>query len=701
MKSNISSKVKKNITGNAHQGDILLALSADIARVKNQNQLIGVISERLKIPLGFEHISICLLEKSGKRFNIFSIDPDSHKESHPGYSQLKGRPFPIKDGITEQILLGQGPLAFDLDKLQGKLPLYLEMKKPYGISQLVAQRINGEKGLAGFLLMFYEQPIDMRSSTTTLISAIADLVGIAVSNIIAHREVTTLLEMKTKLLQFGIDIRTQTDWKNLSATIGHQFADLFSAADFAVTLIGEDRKSHQLILHNQVGIPAEEQLKSYRVKQGIFSALLKQDGPTLFKREDFFSAGQKSMSDVFLSANSFKQAVGAVMSLGNEPVGFILFFGAGIENFSSERQLLESLSTQIAIVALHMRAQGRVNEQLAEIAGYKKQLDRDKSHLIQEIRTLNHNGEIIGRGSKMTRVLELVYSVAPTDSTALIMGETGTGKELIAKAIHNNSERKDRLLIKVNCAALPISLIESELFGHEKGSFTGAWEQRLGKFELASGGTLFLDEIAEIPLEVQVKLLRVLQEKEIERIGGSGPIPVDVRIIAATNRDLEKEMALGRFRKDLFYRLNIFPISIPPLRERPEDLVPLALHFLAKYNKKFSKKISGISEQTLEKIKKYAWPGNVRELEHWIERSILLTDGAVIAQELYTSARETGLVGLESQILRTIDENEISHISRVLEYCGKRISGPGGAAEILGVPPSTLNSKIKRLGIKK
>jgi formate hydrogenlyase transcriptional activator len=257
------------------------------------------------------------------------------------------------------------------------------------------------------------------------------------------------------------------------------------------------------------------------------------------------------------------------------------------------------------------------------------------------------------------------------------------------------------LLVKVNCAALPISLIESELFGHEKGSFTGAWEQRLGKFELASGGTLFLDEIAEIPLEVQVKLLRVLQEKEIERIGGSGPIPVDVRIIAATNRNLEKEMALGRFRKDLFYRLNIFPISIPPLRERPEDLVPLALHFMAKYSKKFSKRISGISEETLEKMKKYTWPGNVRELEHWIERSILLTDGAVISQDLYAPTKESGAFGLESQILRTIDENEISHITRVLEYCGKRISGRGGAAEILGVPPSTLNSKIKRLGIKK
>lgn len=703
LKHNISSRAKKNTPNAADQRDILLWLSTDIAQVKNQDQLVGVISDRLKIPLGFEHISICLLEKTGKSFSIFLFDPESRSSKHPDYSQLRGRRFSPNDGITERILLEPGPIAFDLDNLEGNLPLYLSMNKQYGIKQVVAQRINvnGDEGSTGFLLMFYERPLEMRSSTAAFINGVGDLVSIAVSNIIAHQEVKALLETKTKLLQFGIDLREQTDWKNLSTTISHQFEDLFSAGDFAITLINEETKSHSLIMHNQPGIPRLTEDISYPINKDVFLHLLKKGGPILFKPEDFLRSEKKSMSHLLLSTIRFDQAVGVVMSLANKPVGFILFFGTSLENFSTERQLLESLSTQIAIALLHMRAQGRVNEQLAEIAGYKEQLDRDKSHLIQEIRTINHNGEIIGNGSKIAKVLELVSSVAATDTTVLIIGETGTGKELIAKAIHNSSDRKDRLLVKVNCAALPISLIESELFGHEKGSFTGAWEQRLGKFELASGGTIFLDEIAEIPLEVQVKLLRVLQEKEIERIGGNGPIQVDVRIIAATNRNLEKEMALGRFRKDLFYRLNIFPISVPPLRERPEDLVPLALHFMAKYSKKFSKKISGISEETLEKIKKYTWPGNVRELEHWIERSILLTDGAVISQELYTPTKENGVFGLESQILRTIDENEISHITRVLEYCGKRISGHGGAAEILGVPPSTLNSKIKRLGMKK
>jgi formate hydrogenlyase transcriptional activator len=421
LKRNISSTVKKSVPSAAQQRDILLSLSTDIARIKNQDQLIGAISQRLKIPLGFEHISICLLEKTGKSFSIFLFDPESRSRKHPGYSQLKGRHFPLKDGITEQILLEKGPIAFNMDKLEGKLPLYLGMNKQYGIKQVVAQRISGEAGPAGFLLMFYEQPLDMRSSTRTFISGIGDLVSIAVSNIIAHGEVKALLETKTKLLQFGIDLRTQTDWKNLSATISHQFENLFSAADFAVTLINGEGKSHNLILHNQPGISGLNE--SYAMNNDVFLRLLKQGGPILFKREDFLPAEKKSMSDLLLSANSFDHAVGTVMSLGDEPVGFILFFGAGIENFSTERQLLESLSTQIAIVALHMRAQGRVNEQLAEIAGYKKELDRDKSHLIQEIRTLNHNGEIIGKGSKITKVLELVSNVAATDTTTLIMGK--------------------------------------------------------------------------------------------------------------------------------------------------------------------------------------------------------------------------------------------------------------------------------------
>ena len=309
---------------------------------------------------------------------------------------------------------------------------------------------------------------------------------------------------------------------------------------------------------------------------------------------------------------------------------------------------------------------------------------------------------IIGKSKPLMDVLEHVAQVAHTDTSVLILGESGTGKEQIANCVHNLSPRKSKPFVKVNCAALPTNLIESELFGHEKGAFTGAVERRIGKFEQASGGTILLDEIGEMPLELQVKLLRVLQEKEIERIGGRAPVKVDVRIIAATNRNLEKEIANGRFRLDLYYRLNIFPITLPPLRERKEDIPALAYHFVSRYARKIGKSISDISPKVLKDLATYDWPGNIRELEHLLERSILLTSGSVI-KEIYLppAAQHENAKASEETRVKTIEENERDHILAVLRKCNGKIWGAGGAAELLGVPPTTLNSKIKKLGIKK
>jgi len=309
--------------------------------------------------------------------------------------------------------------------------------------------------------------------------------------------------------------------------------------------------------------------------------------------------------------------------------------------------------------------------------------------------------EIIGTSSELQDSLQLISRVARTGSTVLILGETGTGKELVARAIHNNSSRSAKTMTRVNCATLPPNLVESELFGHERGSFTGAVERRIGRFEQAHHSTLFLDEIGELSLELQSKLLRVLQEKEIERVGGRNVIEVDVRIIAATNRDLEKDVEEGRFRADLFYRLNVFPINLPPLRNRRDDLPLLATHFVHKLSKKTGSNISSISNYVLEQIMQYDWPGNIRELEHVIERSILLADGAILKQ-IHLPARRQGTSGKLSGngiTLKTIEENERDHILSILKHCNGRVSGCKGAAQLLGIPPSTLSSKLKRLGI--
>jgi formate hydrogenlyase transcriptional activator len=313
--------------------------------------------------------------------------------------------------------------------------------------------------------------------------------------------------------------------------------------------------------------------------------------------------------------------------------------------------------------------------------------------------------EIIGKSLELQHTLSLISRVAPTNSTVLVLGETGTGKELVARAIHDSSSRKTKTMVKVDCATLPANLIESELFGHERGSFTGATDRRLGKFEQAHYSTLFLDEIGELPLELQVKLLRALQEKEIERIGGHNPIQVNVRIIAATNRNLEDEVEAGRFRADLYYRLNIFPISLPSLRARREDIPVLAAHFIQKLSKKVGVKIIRISKYVFEQIMDYDWPGNVRELEHVIERSILLSDDNYLSKIYLPDKRQKcSVIATPSEdglVVKTIEENERDHIVSVLKYCKGKVAGFAGAAKFLGVPPSTLSSKLKRLGIQK
>jgi two-component system response regulator HydG len=307
----------------------------------------------------------------------------------------------------------------------------------------------------------------------------------------------------------------------------------------------------------------------------------------------------------------------------------------------------------------------------------------------------------VGRSHKFIETLEQARMVGPTETSVLILGESGTGKELIAHSIHKVSARRYKPFVVVNCGTLPANLIESDLFGHEKGSFTGATVKREGKFELADEGTIFLDEIGELPLELQVKFLRVLQEKEIEPIGGK-PRKINVRVLAATNRDLEEEVAAGRFRIDLFYRLNVFPLLLPPLRDRKEDILMLAEHFLKKYSAAAGKKTPALSSEAKEKLVQYDWPGNIRELENTIQRNVVLANDAVIESiEIPVSKRAFNSITDNKNGFKTMIENEREHILAVLESCNWKISGKGGAAEILDINVNTLNSRIKKLGIQK
>ena len=363
--------------------------------------------------------------------------------------------------------------------------------------------------------------------------------------------------------------------------------------------------------------------------------------------------------------------------------------------------LLTRVAGQIAIAVRNAVSYERIEELNAQLA-------REKLYLEDEIRSDNQFEEIIGRSKALERVLREIQTVAPTDSTVLISGETGSGKELVARAIHQLSSRGEQAFVKLNCAAIPTGLLESELFGHEKGAFTGAINQRIGRFELANRGTVFLDEVGEIPLELQPKLLRVLQEREFERLGSTRTLRTDARLIAATNRDLSAHVDEQKFRQDLFYRLNVFPIIVPPLRQRREDIPMLVRHFAQQFARRMKKNVENIPTETMEALTRYDWPGNIRELQNLIERAVILSNGATLDVPVdalngrRTAAPEATFSGATERALvadHTLAEADRRHIIAALERTNWVIAGPGGAAARLGIKRSTLQFRMRKLGI--
>jgi len=501
-------------------------------------------------------------------------------------------------------------------------------------------------------------------------------------------------------------IRNKLD---LFDVIDQKLKKLFDFDDFVICLINDDGQSHSAFIYNQKedflqtdGI-APTASKKYTMDDGMCRAMISSAKPVVFNVAEVLTWDDAPAWLSFWHNKGIKEMIGLKMVHGLECIGFFYLYTRHTNSLSNIYfDLLHGISLQISVATSNIKANEKIELQLQEINTYKQKLEDENSYLQEEIQHQYHYSEIIGQSRSLKGIFHLIDHVASSDSTVLILGETGTGKELIARAIHNSSPRREELMVKINCAALPPSLAESEFFGHEKGSFTGATERRIGKFELAHNGTLFLDEIGELSLALQVKLLRALQEKEIERIGGKGVIKTNVRIIAATNRNLLKEVEKGNFRIDLYYRINVFPMTIPPLRERSDDIPYLASHFMERISRKTGRNVTEISKSVMKKLMAYTWPGNIRELEHLIERSILLNQGNILKEIHLPKIDRTELAdnGIEQKI-KTIHENERDHILSILRRCKGKISGIGGAAEILNIPATTLTSKIKKFKIKK
>jgi len=597
--------------------------------------------------------------------------------------------FPINDGLQNRVLDSTIPLLFNIDRelQRGITSGYLQNWKRMGFSNFVGIRLrNGETNLGVMWLGIEEINIQLLQGITSQIS-------IAMANIMANEQVTRKQEEQAFLLDFSNDIARIRTKPDLQAAISRVLDRALHTKLAMIRVIAEDGIHVEPFMFDKTlfgnaGVSFDKMSTArITVEEPYTSRVLASEDGMMFNVEEELRSGNAYAK--LWKTTGLKNMYGLPLRAGDKNIGTIWLLADRLSKL-----MLKGICSQISIAIANIQA----NEKLLD---YKKKLEVENAYLKEQIGTIYNFSEIIGSGKAMREVYRLMSLVAESNTTVLILGETGTGKELIARAIHNASPRRDKLMIKVNCAALPASLIESELFGHERGAFTGAIDRRIGKFELADHSTLFLDEIGEMPLEAQVKLLRVIQERELERVGGKQTIRVDVRLIAATNRDLEQEVKAGRFREDLYYRLNVFPIPLPPLRERQDDIEPLANFFVAKYSRNAGKTIRKTAPKVIQQLRSYTWPGNVRELEHLIERSVLLAEGDTL-EEVYiprsSIAEKQGPAHLAN---RSLEEVERSYIIEVLRRCAGKISGAGGAAEILRLPGNTLHSKMKKLGIGK
>lgn len=498
--------------------------------------------------------------------------------------------------------------------------------------------------------------------------------------------------------------------EDLWEIVTEQLIEMFGADYYTICLINEDGLTHSPFLYsNEKKIryvtgqnPVLHQ--QYPIQDGLFDKAIASEEPIILEMQSLIKRNNIPPYIIHWYNSGVKQIMLIRICNGKEPKGVLYLYSVKEDSFNNQRfNLLRGIADQLGTGISNILANEKVEKQLEEIKKYKTQLERENNYLKEEwIKDKYLNDKIIGNSANIRGVQELLSKVAASNTTVLILGETGTGKELIARQLHNSSPRHNRLMIKVNCAAIPSNLVESELFGHEKGSFTGAHDRRIGKFELADNSSLFLDEIGELPLELQAKLLRALQEKEIERVGGRSVIKVNVRIIAATNKNLEAEMAAGRFRSDLYYRLNVFPITLPSLRERKEDIPELVSFFIDQYSTNTGRKIKGISPKVLAQLKSYSWPGNIRELEHLIERTVLLSTSPMITTINLPGGNRVvaGQTKVETEI-RSLEDVEREHILKMIRISRGRISGPNGAAVKLQLRSTTLISKMQKLGIRK
>jgi formate hydrogenlyase transcriptional activator len=669
----------------------LLDVSEAISQHRDLGDLFHELAERLHRVVDFEYLNLILHDPARNVMRLHILE-----------SQM-----PRNTRLGTEFQVGQTPSGWVWETQQPFILDDFEEETPFA-ARLQTLRENGVKSICSLPLTTAQRRLGVMGfgRTTThkhtedeieFLQQVARLVAVAVDNVLNFESAQAYqrqLARERDRLRVMLEVNNAVVSKlalhdvlraiaaSLRRVIHHEYTSLalFEPETDHMRVLALDFPQGRGFIHEEMIVPLEGSIagKAFRSRQPL---VLDREGMEKFQSETSRALRAEGVrSVVSMPLITHDRAVGTI-SLASLRDGAFQF---------DDVDLLFQISGQVAIAVENALA-------FQEIAALKNKLAQEKLYLEDEIRSEMNFDEIVGESPKLRSVLKQVETVAPTDSTVLITGETGTGKELIARAIHNLSPRRERTFVKVNCAAIPTGLLESELFGHERGAFTGAINQRIGRFETAHGGTIFLDEIGDIPLELQPKLLRVLQEQEFERLGGTLTIRVNVRLLAATNRDLGEMVASRTFRTDLFYRLRVFPIDMPPLRERQEDIPPLVRYFVEKHARRMNRSVETIPAETLDLLVRYPWPGNIRELENLIERAMIVSPGPVLRVPLseIKSYAEPSAEGL------TLRAAERDHILKALEATNWVLAGPRGAAARLGMKRTTLQSKMRKLGVAK
>lgn len=687
MHETISGGLESAVTDH---GAALLQVAEEIAAHHDLPSLFQGLAQCLPVVAPFDFVGLVLHDAAKHVMKVHVLET---AEARRVTRRLDGLEIPMKDSASAWVYEQQQPILIPSLAEETRFHVGMDALRGIGVQSVCFFPLTTAMRRLGAIGFGSVKPFAFDEGSVTFLHQVAKLVAVAVDNVLHHQDLARDRDRLRLLLEVNNAVVSHLDLEQLFPAVSTCLRRVIQHDGSSLLLCDEETgrwRIHVLDFDRNESFIEEGEIEESAQSPSCLA--ITTGKAALFGERELLAMASTSPCAQDLLDRGVKSFCSVPLLSHNRTLGALNVGRRRDAGFDPEDvQLLGQVAQQVSIAVENALA-------YREIATLKDKLAKEKVYLEEEIQTAYNFEEIVGESRALKQVLKQVQTVAATDSTVLILGETGSGKELIARALHNLSDRRERTFVKLNCAAIPTGLLESELFGHEKGAFTGAIATKIGRFELADRGTIFLDEVGEIPLELQVKLLRVLQEQEFERLGSTRTMRVNVRVIAATNRDLAQMVEEQRFRSDLYYRLKVFPITVPPLRERAEDIPKLVRHFVQKFASRMKKRIEIVPTEAMRALQTYAWPGNVRELENFVERAVILSSGS----ELFVSTAELKRPAPQANgAATTLEEAERDHILKALRETHWVIGGAAGAAARLGMKRTTLQSKMQKLGISR